>query len=157
MMKVIPIVLSILLLIGVGVYVVVNQSGRISTTFSKGQITQNGIQNSAGPTPVISITKKTESINTVPTIDTKNNQITLKITFPANNAIVTAPDIIIKGITTPGAEVAVNDKETIAGSDGRFSVTITLDEGDNYISAVATNSDGQAAEIEMNITLNTGN
>jgi hypothetical protein len=156
MTKVIPIVLSILLLIGVGIYVVMSQTGDATPATSQNQVTQNGVQSKGEITP-ISKSSTSELINTVPTIDTKKNQITLRITSPINNAVVTVSDVVIKGITTPGAEVAVNDKETVAGKDGSFSVTLTLDEGDNYISAVATNSDGQAAELEMNITLNTGN
>jgi hypothetical protein len=87
----------------------------------------------------------------------RNNQITLTVSNPANNAAVTSPTLTVRGTTSPGAEVDVNENEVTADTAGKFSTTLTLDEGDNYISAVATDADGNAAEVELNVTYNSVN
>ena len=78
--------------------------------------------------------------------------IPLTIASPANASIVTTSTLAVKGKTTPKAEVFVNDKETIADSNGNFSVTLTLDEGDNPIVVLANDENGNEAEQELSVT-----
>jgi hypothetical protein len=152
MTKVIPIVIAILIFLGAGVYVLSNRAAKLP---------QSPVNNTANPPNGTSATaspvETPAPVYTAPTVDQSKNQITLKITSPVNNATVATPVITIKGVTIPGADVAVNDKEVTAGPDGSFAVGLSLDEGDNYISVVATDADGKAAETDLNVTLNTGN
>lgn len=83
-----------------------------------------------------------------PTIS-PSQMLRLLIINPANGSTVTNPLLIIKGITSPKVEVLVNEVEAVADSQGNFSVTLTLDEGENYIVIVASDEDGNSAEQEL--------
>lgn len=77
--------------------------------------------------------------------------ITLTVSTPANNATVTTSSLSVKGKTVAGAEVFVNDIETTADANGYFSVTLKLEEGDNYILIVANDVSGNYAEKELTV------
>jgi hypothetical protein len=77
--------------------------------------------------------------------------IALTVSTPANNANVSVSSLPVKGKTVPGAEVFVNDVETIADAGGYFSVTLNLEEGDNYILIVANDVSGNYAEKELRV------
>lgn len=78
--------------------------------------------------------------------------ITLTVTSPSNNATVTSASLTVRGKTVSNAEVFVNDEETRADSSGNFSVTLTLDEGENFILVAANDSLGNFAERELTVT-----
>lgn len=78
--------------------------------------------------------------------------ISLIVSSPSNNTTVASSSLQVKGKTVPGAEVFVNDAETKADSNGNFSVTLTLDEGDNYILVVANDTNGNYSEKDIAIT-----
>ena len=87
-----------------------------------------------------------------PGLTTPAAKITLTITSPANGATVTSSSVKVQGKTLPNAEVFVNEKETKADKNGNFSVTMTLDEGENYMIVVANDELGNVAETELAIT-----
>lgn len=80
---------------------------------------------------------------------------TLVIHEPSIDAIVREASVTVKGTTSPGAEVFINDKETIADAKGNFSISIALDEGENYILVTANDTDGNYKEVELTITYET--
>ena len=82
-------------------------------------------------------------------------QITLTVTDPKNQAVVSFSPIVVKGKTIANAQVFVNDAETKADSSGYFSVTLPIDEGENEIIVVANNDNGEYAEQSMVVTLET--
>jgi hypothetical protein len=86
----------------------------------------------------------------------QTSQIALNITAPVNGTVVTSATLAVKGKTAAKAQVAVNDKETVADAAGNFSVNLTLDEGDNDIIAVANDSEGNMAEQELTVTYQPG-
>lgn len=77
--------------------------------------------------------------------------ISLTVSSPANNTTTSSESITVKGKTVAGAEVFVNDVETRADASGNFSVTITLDEGENYILVVVNDALGNYSEKELTI------
>ena len=77
--------------------------------------------------------------------------IALSITSPSNGTEITSPTITVRGKTIPKAEVFVNEKETVADTDGNFQVSYTLDEGENILLIVASDADGNAAETELTV------
>lgn len=77
--------------------------------------------------------------------------ISLTVSSPANNTTTSSESITVKGKTVAGAEVFVNDVETRADASGNFSVTITLDEGENYILVVANDALGNYSEKELTV------
>jgi len=84
-----------------------------------------------------------------------NSGMSLDIITPADKAIVTVSPIEVKGKTLPGETVFINEKEMKADSMGNFSTTIALDEGENYIIIVANDKEGNYAERDLIITLET--
>lgn len=85
------------------------------------------------------------------------NQISLFIDQPSNGIVVSNPLLTVRGKTNSNAEIVVNDKETNANSSGNFSVTLTLDEGENSIIIVANDELGNIAEKELLVTYETIN
>lgn len=79
-------------------------------------------------------------------------QISLSISSPTNGSSVSSSGVTVNGKTAPLAEVMINDKEIKADSKGNFSTTISLDEGENIITVVANDADGNSAEKEITVT-----
>jgi len=84
-----------------------------------------------------------------------SNEISLKIITPKNNAVVSSPSLKVTGTTSARAEVFVNDLETQADQSGNFSVTLIVDEGDNYIVVLSHDESGKSAETEFTLTYQT--
>lgn len=114
--------------------------------------TNDGSQVSV-PTSAPGIQEITESTtqNTI-----VQNQITLTIVSPLSNTTVTTNTVAIRGKTVANADVFVNDSETKADSGGNFSVSLTLDEGENPIIVVANDANGNSAEQEIMVTYSAG-
>lgn len=85
------------------------------------------------------------------------SEISLTIASPVNGATVTTATVVVRGKTTPNAEVFVNDEATVADTTGNFSVTLALDEGDNPIVISANDADGNVAEKELIVNYDSGN
>ena len=81
------------------------------------------------------------------------SNLTLELTSPKDGSTVTSPTISVTGKTSADADVFVNDKELKADSSGNFSTTITLDEGQNSIVVVANDTNGNSAEKQVNVIL----
>lgn len=84
----------------------------------------------------------------------KETKIALTVTSPKNGSTVSNATLSVSGKTVPGAEVSVNDNILKADSQGNFSSTIILDEGENIISVVANDQYGNFAEQELTVTYN---
>jgi len=103
-----------------------------------------------------------EKTTLIPTINTPQNtsspqvvndsQINLIISSPVSGVTIDAATVAIIGSTEPNASIVINDAEVTANKDGSFKTSITLDEGENYISIVAYNELGNVAEREIIIT-----
>lgn len=81
--------------------------------------------------------------------------IVLSVDSPENNATVSTSQITVLGITVPEADVSVNEKEIKADKNGNFSVKIDLEEGENIIFVIANDAQGNYAEKEIIVNLNT--
>jgi hypothetical protein len=143
MRKIIPFAFAVILVLGGGFYLFSSKIIQVPKTVipETGNTQDSTNVNSAGST----ITP-----TTIPA--EKVNQITLSVTAPANNATVSVASVTVKGMTLPGADVSVNEKDVVAGANGAFSANLSLEEGDNYIIVVAIDADGNVAEQEMTIT-----
>jgi len=92
-------------------------------------------------------------LSRVPTV----TQITLTVTDPKNQEVVSSSPVVVKGKTVADAQVFVNDAETKADSGGYFSVSLPIDEGENEIVIVANNDNGEYAEQTITVALETLN
>lgn len=107
----------------------------------------------------VQVTPGTANNNATPTTLNfdSTNQISLTVSQPVNNTVVKTPTITVMGKTIPNADVTVNDKDLKADAQGNFSVSITLDEGDNTVIVVANDAQGNSAEKDINVTYDAGN
>lgn len=80
------------------------------------------------------------------------SQINLTISSPDSGSVVEGPMISLIGKTSPGIQVVVNDQDLVSDGDGAFKATVSLDEGENYISVVAYDDFGNVAERELLVT-----
>lgn len=87
---------------------------------------------------------------------------TLNITAPAEGLITASASLTVKGTTNDATSSPVvititlngaDQGSVTVGSDGSFSKTITLAEGDNEIIITATDSAGKASSVTRNVTL----
>jgi len=108
------------------------------------------------PTPVVSMPPKEEQQRVITKDEKTHIALTLVVTAPTDKSIVTNPTLTVKGKTSPKAEVFVNESEGVADNDGNFSLTITLDEGDNPVIVMVNDSEGNLAEKDMNIIYDAG-
>lgn len=91
----------------------------------------------------------------IPTaMEESTKKVALTLDSPTDGQTVTSPTLTISGITSPLAEVFVNDTETKADSKGRFSTRVTLDEGENIIVVTVNDQEGNFVEKEITVTYN---
>lgn len=76
-------------------------------------------------------------------------ELDLIITSPGADTTVNESVIIVKGKVNPKAYVIINEYDLTPGKDGSFEQRINLDEGENYISVVAYDDDGNSSEREL--------
>jgi len=77
----------------------------------------------------------------------------LTVTEPQDNTITSADSIDVKGRTSPGATVSVNEEIVSAVNEGNFVITIGLDEGINTIEVHASDETGKEAQVTLIVTL----
>lgn len=117
-------------------------------------IEQNTTNNNTTPSGITNI--NISSAASVQNVES-TNQIGLSVSQPNNGIVVTTSHITVTGKTVPNAEVAVNDIDMRADSQGNFSTAITLDEGENTIIVMANDAQGNSAEKDITVTYDTGN
>ncbi len=115
--------------------------------------------NSVTPGSIVNTVFETPEVQSEPPEASAGNigsttKMMLTVSSPTNGSSVTSGSITIKGKTAPNADVFVNESEAKADANGNFSVTVSLDEGENYFVIVANDSVGNAAETELTVTYN---
>lgn len=93
-------------------------------------------------------------VNLLPSAQTTAvNEIALEILEPKNGAVTNQSNILIRGKTSPKAELFVNDTAAKADAQGNFALSVVLEEGDNTILVIANDEQGNYAEKELTVTL----
>jgi hypothetical protein len=116
--------------------------------------TAKAISPSQGDITASVTTTPASLIQTVMPTIAPSTKITLSISSPKTGSTVTSSSLKISGKTSAGADVFVNELETKADASGNFSVTMSLDEGDNYIIVMANDAEGNVAEAELTVVYN---
>ena len=91
-----------------------------------------------------------------PTPEAPETSFFLDVIQPVDNSIVNTDKVEVRGDTRPRAVVSVNEEITSVGSDGIFSVTITIEEGPNIIEVIASDEKGNEAMTILTVTLTNG-
>lgn len=83
-----------------------------------------------------------------------NEKPKLEITEPTDGQQIKGGDkrINVSGKTDPQNILTVNGNTVIVNGDGNFSKTLDINEGDNIISIIATDSVGNSTQIERKVT-----
>jgi uncharacterized protein YfaP (DUF2135 family) len=83
--------------------------------------------------------------------DTNNGDTTplpLEVTEPQDESVVYTSEVVVKGTTNADAVVTVNGLVADVDADGKFSVTVSLEEGPNLIEVYASDFEyREASEI----------
>jgi hypothetical protein len=85
--------------------------------------------------------------------DINSNKISLTVVSPVNGATLNSTSVTLTGKTSPGADVFVNDQQTKADANGNFSFKLTLDEGQNGLVVTANDADGNVAEQDISVNV----
>jgi len=85
---------------------------------------------------------KSKSSNNNNTNNNGTTSVTLEVTEPQDEITVNTSTIQVKGVTTADATVSVNGSLVDVGADGKFSTTVSLEQGPNSIEVVASDSQG---------------
>jgi len=84
---------------------------------------------------------------------------TLNISNPANNFITNSAALTVQGTTNDATSspvaVTVNGASVTVNGDGTFTTTVTLSEGSNTITVIATDAAGKATTVTRTVTLDT--
>jgi len=83
----------------------------------------------------------------------ESEKIFLQINEPKDNMTVNDQAVIVIGKTISNGFVFVNDQEFKADSNGSFSTTVILDEGENYILVVVSDEYGNSLEKDIVVNL----
>lgn len=99
------------------------------------------------PTPV------PNSAAITPAVSTGSPQaLSLDILTPEDNAVVTSPQLEVRGVTAPNAVVTVNETIALADDTGAFDASLALDEGPNVVEVVASDDQGNESYVELVVT-----
>lgn len=103
------------------------------------------------PTQVANISSTLPKISIVPETES-STQIDLIISTPESGITVNSSSVMVRGTTGKHVNVVINDQDLVSNTDGTFTATVLLDEGENYISIVAYDDLGNSAEREIMVT-----
>lgn len=97
--------------------------------------------------------KQSDYSNTI-TVSLKKEPPALSVDSPSDNQSFPKDENTanVSGKTDPGVKVTVNDFWAIVDSDGKFSYTLKLHDGDNQIKIIATDDAGNKTEKEIKVT-----
>lgn len=76
----------------------------------------------------------------------------VRIDSPEDNSTLNTPQVEVKGYTTPGAVVTVDDIITLADASGAFSAKVPLIEGPNVLEVLASDAQGNEGYLELTVT-----
>lgn len=77
--------------------------------------------------------------------------IPLTITEPLDETTVYMADLVVKGETEPDAVVSVNEAVVDVDAEGKFSATVTLEEGPNLIEVLASDFEGNEGSVTLTV------
>lgn len=79
----------------------------------------------------------------------------IQISSPAEGSGVESDQIALEGSVSTGASVKINSNSVAVDSKGKFKSDISLKEGENIITVVATNKNGKEAVAKRKVTRTT--
>lgn len=97
------------------------------------------------------------TFNTASPKPSANKQLTLTLNKPDDHTSTTDNPMIVSGQTKAGAKLVffanAEEKVASAGGQGQFSTNLKLEEGENEISVMAIDDQGNMTVVKRNVTL----
>ena len=78
--------------------------------------------------------------------------LTLTITAPADETVVTVPQVDVVGEAPAESVISVNDNVVVVNATGQFSTTVALQDGPNEIDIVASDTEGNQTSTRLIVT-----
>jgi len=151
MKKIIPIIFFIILAVGgLIIFLLIRKDKNIFPEENSTQQRTGTANNEAN----IELSPTDMAVNGSSTGDISNQGLTIVINEPADKVTVSSEKLTIKGtVSTPSAEVFINDNEIKTDAAGNFFTEVSLDEGENEIIIIANDEQGNYAEKTLTVNL----
>ncbi len=81
------------------------------------------------------------------------NAPSLEISYPPNNLLTNNKDLTITGKTEAGSTLTVNDVSVSVDAEGKFTLAMTLSEGENTITIISSDNLGNKITASRKVTL----
>lgn len=145
-------------------------NGAAISDFTKTAI-EGGYQCTYTPTTALADGAHTITVNAadndgnladVATVNIKVDTVppTLNLTSPTDGLITNQSTVTVAGttndVTSSPVTLTVNGETVTVNADGSFSTTVSLTEGENIITVVATDAAGKSSTVTRTVTLDTG-
>lgn len=88
----------------------------------------------------------------IPVVNGQPQNFSLRITSPLNGSQLKTANIYVTGKSSPNADVFVNETDAKSDTQGNFSVSYNLEEGENYLVVGANDENGNFEDYEMTVT-----
>ncbi len=102
------------------------------------------------PPPTIIVPQPAPTLAGIAT-PTPSSAFTLTLETPHDGEVLHVSPVLVIGRTSPGAVVSVNDAVTIANPQGRFSLSVPLQEGPNVLEVIASDAAGEQVYIILTV------
>ena len=107
----------------------------------------------ATPMPVEEATQVSvvEEPSAVPPAPVISGGLSIQVISPLDEEILNTPEVVVIGTAPAGTVISINEEIILAGGDGSFRVTLSLEEGPNLIEIVASDING--SEVTQLLTV----
>lgn len=126
-------------------------------TDSEGKFSMDPISLALGTNNIYAITISDAGKKSLPSKTIKlyysNEKPALEVSQPADGTTITGGDkkVTVSGKTDPNNSVTVNGSTAIVNSEGNFQTSIVVNEGDNIISIISSDSFGNTNQIQKTV------
>ena len=102
------------------------------------------------PPPTIIIPEPPPTLGPEPT-PTASSTFTITVETPRDGETLRFSPVLVIGQTQPDALVSVNDSVGFANAEGRFSLSLPLQEGPNVLEVIASNAAGEQVFVILTV------
>ncbi len=101
------------------------------------------------PTPTLAATATPTPAPTATPTPLPAAPLSLKVTAPAPDSVVTTASVTVKGTTRIDAVVSVNGVLADVDQDGNFAIAVVLDPGPNVLEVIASDFEGSQVSVVL--------
>lgn len=140
--------------------ILINKKDQVKVPVDKeGKFTVKNILLTEGPNTIIATTikgDKESSSSPAIVITYKKNPPKLEVTSPKEGTTFSSDqkEMTLTGETEPGSRVTINDRFVIVDTQGKFTYTTQITNGENIFKVVAEDEAGNKTTLERKVTYN---